>query len=254
VEIEALRQHLDADFGRFRSAVVAATPGTPVPTCPGWTVSDLTSHLAGVYLHKVECTRHGVEPNPWPPAGLEQEAAAAPVALLERAYAELTTEFDSREPEAAAGGWYVPDRTVGFLVRRMAQETAIHRLDAELAAGMSPAQVPDDLALDGIDEFLYRFLAYATGAWLEWASSVLHGTDNGAVRLATPSGGWLVRPTPEGVKVSSDEPVDVLAEVTAAPSDLLCWLWGRFGDDRVTITGDVGRVDQLRRILTFVAQ
>jgi uncharacterized protein (TIGR03083 family) len=254
VEIEALRRHLDADVGRFRAAVAAATPGTPVPSCPEWTVSDLTGHLAHVYLHKVECMRHGAEPDPWPPAGLAEEAATAPVALLDRAYAELTTEFESRAPDAPAGGWYAPDRTVGFLVRRMAQETAIHRLDAELAAGMSPAPVADNLALDGIDEFLYRFLAYGTEAWLEWAREVLQGTDGGAVRLVTAGGAWLVRPTPEGVKVSPGEAAEVLAEVTAAPADLLCWLWGRLGDDHVTITGDPHRVAQLRGILTFVAQ
>jgi uncharacterized protein (TIGR03083 family) len=254
VEIAALRQHLDADVGRFRAAVAAAAPGTPVPTCPEWTVSDLTSHLARVYLHRVECMRHCVEPDPWPPTHLEEQAAAAPVALLDRAYAELTTEFDSREPAAPAGGWYAPDQTVGFLVRRMAQETAIHRLDAELAVGVPPAPIPDDLALDGIDEFLYRFLAYGTETWLVWASEVLPGTDNGAGRLATTGSAWLVRPTPEGVKVSADEPAEVLAEVTAAPSDLMGWLWGRLGDDRVTITGDAQRVAQLSRILTFVAQ
>ena len=37
-------------------------------------------------------------------------------------------------------------------------------------------------------------------------------------------------------------------------SHLLRWLWGRVGDDAVTITGDADRVAQLRKILTFVAQ
>ena len=44
----------------------------------------------------------------------------------------------------------------------MAQETVIHRVDAELAAGEPIAPIPDDLAVDGIDEVLERFLAYGS--------------------------------------------------------------------------------------------
>ena len=49
-----------------------------------------------------------------------------------------------------------------FWIRRMAQETVIHRVDAELALGEPFAPIPDDLALDGIDEVLERFLAFGT--------------------------------------------------------------------------------------------
>ena len=65
------------------------------------------------------------------PAGLNDEE---PVALLDRAYAELMEEFTRRNPEDFSRTWYDPDQTVGFWIRRMAQETVIHRIDAELAA------------------------------------------------------------------------------------------------------------------------
>jgi hypothetical protein len=51
-----------------------------------------------------------------------------------------------------------PDQTVGFWIRRMAQETVVHRVDAELAAEVAPGAIPDDIALDGIDEFLIAFI------------------------------------------------------------------------------------------------
>jgi len=254
MENARLRQCLGSDFARLREMVAGVDAGAPVPSCPEWTVADLTAHVGAVYLHKVACMRGGVEPDPWPPAGLADEATAAPLALLDRAYGDLTHEFETRAADAPAGGWYAPDRTVGFLIRRMAQETAIHRLDAELAAGAPPAPVPDDLAVDGIDEFLYRFLAYGTEAWLEWARDVLEGTDGGPVRLSTTGEAWLVRPTPEGVQVSPAGAESGLATVSGTPTDLLCWLWGRAGDDRVAISGDAARVAQLRKILTFVAQ
>jgi len=252
--IARLRECLSSDAARLREMVASVDSGAPVPSCPGWTVADLTGHVGGVYLHKVECMVQGVEPDAWPPEGLAEEAAKDPLGLLDRAYAALVHEFDTRPPDTPAGGWYAPDRTVGFQIRRMAQETVIHRLDAELAAGVEPAPVPDDLAVDGIEEFLYIFVAYGTVAWLEWSREVLADTDGGGVRLVTTGGAWLVRPTPDGVQVTEDPAGEAVAEVTATPAELLLWMWGRAGDDAVTITGDPERIVQLRKIFTFVAQ
>src|SRR4051812_24688976 len=110
---------LAADHARLRE--VAATDLTAkVPSCPDWTVADLTRHVGQVYLHKIGAMREGVEPEDWPPQGTEQED---PIALLDRAYAELIGEFAARKPGDPAGSWYEPDQTVGFWIRRMAQET-----------------------------------------------------------------------------------------------------------------------------------
>ncbi|HKH56652.1 MAG TPA: maleylpyruvate isomerase N-terminal domain-containing protein, partial [Propionibacteriaceae bacterium] len=116
------------DFARLR-ALVPTDPAAAVPSCPGWTVADLTRHVGEVYLHKTLAMREGVEPEPWPPKELADEE---PLALLDRAYADLINEFATRKPEDPAGSWYTPDQTVGFWIRRMAQETVIHRIDAEL--------------------------------------------------------------------------------------------------------------------------
>ena len=48
-------------------------------------------------------------------------------------------------------------KDVAFVQRRMAQETAVHRWDAQLAAG-GPSPIDPDLAIDGIDEFLDHFV------------------------------------------------------------------------------------------------
>ncbi len=250
MENERFRECLASDFARLREVAAGADLSATVPSCPEWTVADLLRHVGTVYLHKVECMRQGVEPEEWPPPQLEDED---PLALLDRGYAGLVAEFDARAPETPAGGWYAPDRTVGFWIRRMAQETVIHRIDAELGAAVPSDPVPNDLAVDGIDEFLHAFLAYGTTAWLEWAGDVREGSDGGGVRLRTTGGSWLVRPTTEGVQVSSDES-PALAEVSGAPAELLRWLWGRSGDEAVTIDGDADRVARLRKIITFVAQ
>jgi len=149
---------LEADFLRMRD-VVDGHLAARVPTCPDWTVADLTRHVGEVYLHKVEMMRQGKHPDGWPPAAFKE---AEPVGLLTRGYGELVAEFAARNPTDATKTWYDPDQTVGFWIRRMAQETVIHRIDAELGAGTPVAPVPDDLAIDGIDELRDVFVMAAT--------------------------------------------------------------------------------------------
>src|SRR5690349_7476552 len=114
---------LAADFTRLR-AVAPTDLAAAVPSCPGWTVADLTRHVGEVYLHKTRAIREGVEPEPWPPKELADEE---PLALLDRTYAGLLDELTTRRRDEPAGSWYAPDQTVGFWIRRMAQETVIHR-------------------------------------------------------------------------------------------------------------------------------
>src|ERR1700744_6058242 len=152
---------LEVDYRRIREGVPGHL-GARVPVCPDWTVADLTRHLGVVYRHKVECMRSGSErETDWPPAGVEDED---PIALLDRAHAELLTELTTRDPAERGGTWYAPDPTVGFWFRRMAQESVIHRIDAELGVAAPVSPVPDDLAIDGIDELLRVFVAYSVTA------------------------------------------------------------------------------------------
>ena len=91
----------------------------------------------------------------------------APLALLDRGYREVTAEFAARPPDEAALTWFGPEQTVGFWIRRMAQETVVHRMDAQLAAGEPVTPAPDDLAIDGVDEVLNRFVEYGAAQWPE---------------------------------------------------------------------------------------
>src|SRR6201989_3674811 len=139
MEDPRLLQCLAADYGDLRDAASAAELTATVPSCPGWTVSDLGRHVAEVYLHKVTLMRTGEEPEEWPPPSL---AAEAPLAALGRTYGALRAEFRPRGPGMAAPTWYGPDQTVGFWIRRMAQETVIHRIDAEFAARLAVTPGP----------------------------------------------------------------------------------------------------------------
>jgi uncharacterized protein (TIGR03083 family) len=251
MESKRLLECLDADFTRLREVVAAADLTAIVPSCPDWTVADLARHVGVVYLHKVECMRLGTHPEQWPPAGVNEEE---PLALLDRSYAQLSAEFAARAPESPAFTWYAPNQTVGYWIRRMTQETAIHRVDAELGAGVAVAPIPADLAADGIDEFLVAFVEYGSRTWPDEFAEVLSTADGRAVRVETPEVTWLVRPTREdAVEVSPGGEGSGDAGVRGEPADVLLWLWNRADDDVVTITGDTALVAYLRKVLAASA-
>lgn len=251
---------LSADYGDLRDAATAVELTAPVPSCPGWTMSDLIYHVAEVYLHKVTLMRTGEVPPEWPPPGL---AAEAPLALLGRAYGELRAEFSAREPGSSTLTWYEPDQTVAFWIRRMAQETVVHRIDAELAAGLPVTPVPADLAVDGVDEVLTRMLAYGSVAWPEEFAELEgeHLAGEGGQDTITVVAGraaWTVRPSPRQVVVedgAAGQPSDhPRATVEGAPDLLLRWLWGRADDAAVRVTGDPAWAGYLRRMLVSVTR
>lgn len=245
---------LAADFARLR-AVVPSDPTAAVPTCPGWTVADLTHHVGEVYLHKTVAMREGAEPEPWPPKELADEE---PLALLDRAYAGLREEFTAHNPEDPAGSWYTPDQTVGFWSRRMAQETVIHRIDAELGTGQPVAPVPADLAVDGIDELLKVFLAFSVKYWGAFFTDILGGSPGWTYTVRTDGAAWRVRTGP-GLLAVEDGGGDSAADVTVSgpPTAVLRWVWNREAPgepSEVTVEGAPEAVDELRRCIVTATQ
>lgn len=249
MEVARYRECLAADAARLRE-VAARDLARPVPSCPEWDVAALVQHTARVYLHKVLSMRTGGEPEEWPPPGLEGEE---PLALFDRTYAELVAEFDARDAGDATRTWYDPDQTVGFWIRRMAQETLIHRVDAELALGEPIAPIPDDLAVDGIDEVLVRFLAYGFTKWAGELQDQLSVTDGRGVLVRANGAAWTVRATSAGITAESGGG-EVGATVSADPQSVLLWLWRRVDDRAVEAEGDRSLVDELRAFLHDATQ
>jgi uncharacterized protein (TIGR03083 family) len=243
---------LATDYDLLRAAASAAGLTRPVPSCPDWTVADLVSHTGHVYLHKAAVMRDEKWPDPWPP----QDLPADPFAVLDLGYREVTAEFASRQPDEAALTWFGPEQTVGFWIRRMAQETVVHRMDAQLAAGEPRTPAPDDLAVDGVDEVLKRFLAFGSVQWAdEYATVEGHlADDEGAGTIVVTAGAvsWTVRPTPLSVAVTDGRDDAARARVSGEPDAMLSWLWRRAGDDAVTVAGDPAWAAYLRRLLGAV--
>lgn len=224
--------------------VTAKHLDAPVPNCPGWSAEDLLVHVAAVYLDKVENMRLGAAPDRRPPAGLDD---GDPVFALRQAAGVLLGELQERDPYEERHTWYEPDQTNGFWYRRMALEIAIHRLDGELAAMQVTGEplvtrIDDDIALDGIDEFLRIFVG---GSWTDVGRATEHPVD-ATVRITSAARSWTLQVDASAIDVEEETEREVDAEIAGTPHDVYAWLWGRGPLEPLTVSGDEDMAAELR--------
>lgn len=236
---------LESDYRRLRE-VASAAPTAPVPSCPDWTMADLVTHVAQVYKEKTDTMVTGQEQS-WPPELPDTD----PLGALDATYTALVKELTDRPAGESTPTWYKPDQTVGFWVRRMAQETVIHRVDGELAAGVPIAPIADDLAQDGVDEVLVRFLSYYTYEYPKEFGELPANCDGRAIRVDTGDASLWVRLTPQGVAITNAR-TEHAARISGSPSEVLLWVWRRA--DSIKVDGDTELVDTLRELLGRATQ
>lgn len=234
---------LQADSARLAEVGRLGLPAA-VPSCPGWTVDTVLSHVATVYLHKIEILKLAALPDPWPPElgdrdvlELYDETRAAIVVALSEAGTELPTWTFSPS-----------DKTSGFWYRRMALETAVHRVDAELAHDVV-TPVDRELALDGIDEILTLMLG---GPWWE-EGDTKHPVD-ATIRITSAGRSWTIKLDSTSATVTPGADGDVDAEVFGEPDDLFLWLWGRRDLNMEQSAGDDAAVQEFRERVAEASQ
>jgi uncharacterized protein (TIGR03083 family) len=213
-----------------------ADPRAAVPGCPEWTTADLVWHIGEVHdfwgwiVRQQAGEPDGYEDPARPGTELPVDEAFAAVATFasERA-AELYRVLGDTDPGTPVWSW-APQHDVAWVTRRMAHETAVHRIDAEHAGGGEHRLAPE-LAADGIDEFLEFFFPLAPADAPQLAGSVhLHCTDAG--------GEWTVRPTDDGGHAIARDHAKADAALRGAAHDLLMVLWRRSPLDSVNVFGD----------------
>lgn len=211
----------------FAEACSAAGLAAPVPSCPGWNVADLLWHLTEA--HHFWHTIVGERRTSWD--GFERLQRPADDQLLAGYRSGLAATLDvlSAVDPAHTNWTWTTDHTAGWVIRRMAHETAMHRWDAEGAAG-TEAPIDAELASDGIDEFLTWFIADAADGAAPVGGSVhLHCTDV--------AGEWTVRPSGDGWDVTREHAKGDAA-IRGAASDILLALWRRRPLTTVDVVGD----------------
>ena len=129
----------------------------PVPTCPGWNVSQLARHVDGGqrWARDIVATRASEPPSDIALRDLSGAADDDPETLsasLTEAAAALRATLTAAGP--AAQMWCpVGGGGSAFYARRFTHETAMHRADAALALGVQYTLAPD-VAADAVDEWM----------------------------------------------------------------------------------------------------
>lgn len=207
-----------------------------VPTCPGWDARDLVEHVAAVYRHwstqvGAADPDHRTPVNGGDAAGGEVDPAVGGVlSELEHEATVLLGALEQAGPESPCWNWSGTDLVAGWVARRMALETAVHRFDGEHASGKA-TPVERELALDGVNERLDVHLRVALRAARDASlggSVCLVCSDADASWVVDVAAGRLRWRRGRG-------PADAVLVGTA--SDLLLFVWNRVDLDVLALTG-----------------
>ena len=211
-----------------------------VPSCGDWTLEALIAHCATVWTFVRSSITAGARVDP--------AAVAKPSGSVAQWHADafdaLTDLMTGRPPDAEAWTWDPEQQSMSFWWRRMAQETTMHRWDAEAALGMTPALVDPELAVDGVDELfdVYVRLRNPTAFAGNGETVHLHATDA--------HGEWVITRGRDGMTVErAHAKSDVAARGPA--QDLLLFVWGRIGPDRLETFGDTALLEDWQRLVRF---
>ncbi|MCP9210289.1 maleylpyruvate isomerase family mycothiol-dependent enzyme [Streptomyces sp. NEAU-Y11] len=260
-----------AQFHREITAFEAAARRTAdgrdaplVPSCPGWSMSDLVFHLGAVHRYVAHTVRERLTEAPdtsdlslfqppedregWPSPEGGPHLGPVPVSLLDwfaEGAAALDSLFRTVDPDEPA--WTLStEQTAGFWLRIQTIEAALHRWDAERAASLPPRPMDAALAVDAIPH-TFEVMAPARRRWKQAPPGAgerfrfrrADGPEVWSVRFAGPD----VRLTAYSASGAPEEPCDV--ELTGTASELMLFLWQRLPADRLTsVQGDRAVLDR----------
>jgi uncharacterized protein (TIGR03083 family) len=240
----------EAEIAAFAAGLQGADPETPVPSCPGWSVADLASHLGGTHRWAEAIVRTRAQER----RGRRELGVTFPSEPGEILpwYVEggerLLGTLRAGDPDLGVWAWG-PDPHVRFWSRRMLYETLVHRCDLDIALGREPV-VDARIAVDGIDELLTVLPSAAA-----FAPKIgnLRGDGTALDFVAADAGiRWRFRLWPDrfdwtpeyiedaGATADGGTAGEAGAAVRGDAADVYLFLWGRrkLGDPRLEFSGD----------------
>jgi uncharacterized protein (TIGR03083 family) len=260
--------HFHREVVAFEAAArrAADTDGPPlVPTCPGWSVSDLVIHLGAVhrYVARIITERLTEQPDSadltflglpgdlqgWPRPENAPNRGPVPVGVMDwfaDGASALESLFRIRDPGETVWTWS-REQTVGFWLRVQTIEAAVHRWDAENAIGAAQP-VEAELAEDAVGH-TFEVMAPFRRALRQAPPG---SGERFRLRQTDGSGNWtvhfegddvrLTEPLETTAPVESTEPTDGTGpcdvELAGTASDLMLFLWQRIPADRLGVQGD----------------
>jgi len=247
---------LREEGGLLASAAERAGLDAPVPACPGWRVRDLLKHVG--YVHRWAAGYVREQHPRWVDRASEEEILAggprddALTGWFRDGHAALVRVLEGADPDMTCWTFLEAPSPLAFWARRQAHETAIHRVDAEQAAGAAgtggtePVDGPPfapGFAADGVDELIMGFLGRDAkrGSWDGPPGVLGFHADGGTGTMAH----WRVVSAPGQLAVARETgPAD--CDVTGDAAGLYLLLWNRRGADGLQVRGDAGTLAEFR--------
>ncbi|MDL2076295.1 maleylpyruvate isomerase family mycothiol-dependent enzyme [Streptomyces sp. GXMU-J15] len=250
-EFSGLLRLIDERSVDFRATLGSAPSlDAPVPTCPGWTLFDLAQHLGGGDRYWAALVGAGPADAPAPEALAARAALTPPrepealLAWLAESTRTLLNALREAGQEGGCWTWWPasqsPQNAAG-VARHRVQETTVHTYDVQVALG-APQPLPDDVALDGVDEFLSTCCA-TTAAWPHKPTAFdFHTTEGFSWRLTVDANGARVTRLPR----TAEDPDTSGVSVTGTASELVLYLYDRIRAEDLRVDGDAELLDLLR--------
>lgn len=243
---ELLRLIEDRSAALRAAAASAPDFEAPVPTCPDWTLRELVRHVGGAQRRQAGIVTAG--PDAGKPGQTWQDLAeAAPTgreALIAWAAEGTRLLVDTlREAGPDRGCWAFwqtaqTPLTTGAVARHQIYEAGIHAYDAQLAAGDARLAagdgqpLPDEIALDAVDEFLFTVGSTSLPWPYKPAAMDVRATEGAFWRMTLDTAGVQVSRSAEAPAV----PAEFIVEGTAG--DLALVLYGRLPVEHLKLEGD----------------
>jgi uncharacterized protein (TIGR03083 family) len=247
---------IESESRRLAEVLADADPDSRCPTCPDWNAADLLWHLTEVHYFWAGILERDVTSGADLPeveaAKPERPAALADVLpLREQATASLLSGLASRDDAAPLWSWWEPDQTVGFTRRMQTYEATMHRVDAELTAGLPISPIAEDVAAGAIDHSVDVMWGWKPeGATYEATAVVEFVASDTGQRWLVEVGSWA---SPDGensgpmaTRPTAGEPT---ATVTAPIVDLALWAWTRGAEAQIS-----GRPESVAAVNAVVTQ
>jgi len=227
---------------RMAQAVERADLDAAVPTCPDWTVRELTRHVGRTHRWAATYVREGrtamMSPEEGELAWGEMPDDTALVGWFRDGHGRIVEVLETAPADLDCWSFLPAPSPLAFWARRQAHETAIHHADAQSAAGAIPG-VPTDFAVDGIDELLRCFFSRPRNRLRSEPERTL------SVAANDTDVSWLVHIGPNGA--SADRGAGSAdCELRGPASDLYLGLWNRRAITDLEIRGDPTVLDLWR--------
>ena len=247
---------------RFAEVLADTDPARRCPTCPDWCASDLLWHLTEVHFFWAEILSRRVLSDTEVPA-VERAKPDRPtetsdlLRLRTQATNALLDQLNQRADPEPCWSWWPPDQTVGFTRRMQTYEATMHRVDAELTAGLPVSPVATDVAAGAVDHAVDVMWGWKPDDAELNAQCVAEFTptdtrdrwlvDVGYWTAASESGERT--PVPVASRATAGSPT---VTVTAPVEHLALWTWTRGGT--VTTSGQPASVAALNSLIAHGMQ